>query len=57
MRNIIKENAMSIQIMYQFIVLSTVGFLAVATCAAIFIDWDKIGYKYFPDTFAKPKDK
>lgn len=41
--------------MYQIIIFSTILFLVITTCAAIFIDWDKIAYKYFPETFAKPK--
>lgn len=57
MRIIIEGKIMSDQTMYQIIVLSTIGFLALATCAAFFIDWDKVGYKYFPETFAKPKGK
>ena len=44
-------------IMYQIIVYSTIGILAVLGCAGILIDWDKIGYKYFPETFRKPNDK
>lgn len=43
--------------MYQIIVYTTIGFLLVIMCAAVFIDWDRIGYKYFPDVFANPKDK
>ncbi len=44
-------------IMYQIIVYSTICILAVLGCAGILIDWDKIGYKYFPETFRKPNDK
>lgn len=43
--------------MYQLIVYTTIGFLVVITCAAVLIDWDSIGGKYFPDVFAKPEDK
>ncbi len=48
---------MSNEIMYQIIVYSTIGFLAILICAGFLIDWDKIGYKYFPETFRKPDDK
>jgi|TARA_B100001996_G_scaffold121672_1_gene91981 hypothetical protein len=43
--------------MYQLIIYTTIGFLVVALCAAIFIDWDRIGEKYFPEVFSKPEDK
>ena len=42
--------------MYQIIVYGTIGMLVTLACAAIFIDWDKIGHKYFPETFKAPED-
>lgn len=43
--------------MYQLIVYTTIGVLVVLACAAIFIDWDKIGHKYFPEIFSNPEEK
>jgi len=42
---------------YEIIVYSTIGILILVLCAGILIDWDKIGYKYFPETFRRPGDK
>lgn len=42
---------------YEIIVYSTIGILILVLCAGILIDWDKIGYKYFPEIFRKPDDK
>ena len=43
--------------MYQLIVYTTIGVLVVLACAAVFIDWDKIGQKYFPEIFSNSEEK
>tara|TARA_Y100000592_G_C5411392_1_gene288282 strand:+ start:205 stop:336 length:132 start_codon:yes stop_codon:yes gene_type:complete len=43
--------------MYQLIIYTTIGVLVLLLCAGIFIDWDKIGHKYFPEIFSNPEEK